>query len=173
VPSGVTLVRRELETVLEQAEVDRARRPDIALVMSEAASNAVAHAYPPLAPGLLFVDAALARGHLSVRVCDCGRGFRARSDAAGSGLGMVLMSRFCDELEIASNRSVPGTRVSATFRDVAPELVPPPEPPAVGSVAEYAAALRAMSASLRADAQALLAYAEQALGHAELLRAER
>jgi serine/threonine-protein kinase RsbW len=172
-PGGVALVRNELARALERAEIEAERRYEIALVMSEAASNAVLHAYPPLQPGLLFVDAALTAGNLLLRVCDCGGGMRMRTDSPGLGIGLALMGRLCDGLEIARNRSVPGTRVSAMFRAVGPEDPPEVEPPEAATLWEYIAALKATSAALRDDRRALTASAEQALGLAERLRAER
>jgi len=172
-PGSVALVRNELDPALERAEVEPERRYDIALVMAEAANNAVMHAYAPLAPGLLFVDVALTAGNLLLRVCDCGRGMRARVDSPGLGLGLALMGRLCDGLQIAPNRSVPGTCVSAMFRDVAPEEGPEPQLPEAATLWEYVATLKATSAALRDDTRALTAHAEQALDHAERLRAER
>jgi anti-sigma regulatory factor (Ser/Thr protein kinase) len=172
-PASVALVRNELDGALERAEVEPERRYDIALVMSEAASNAVLHAYTPDVPGLLFVDAALTSGNLLLRVCDCGRGMRVRGDSPGLGLGLALMSRLCDGLQITSNRSVPGTRVSAMFREAGPAEPPDVTVPDAATLWEYAAALKATSAALRDDTRALTAHAEQALDHAERLRAER
>ena len=49
-------------------------------MVTEAAGNAVQHAYPPAPPGLLFVDAAITGRNLLLRVCDVGRGMRARTE---------------------------------------------------------------------------------------------
>ena len=48
---SVVMVRRELDAALERAAVEAIRRYDISLVMSEAATNTVQHAYTPLPPG--------------------------------------------------------------------------------------------------------------------------
>ena len=86
-PRTVSMVRNELSAALAEARVDATRRYDIALVMTEAAGNAVRHAYPPLRPGLLFVDAAITRRNLLLRVCDCGRGIRRAPTTWGSASG--------------------------------------------------------------------------------------
>jgi anti-sigma regulatory factor (Ser/Thr protein kinase) len=175
VADSLVMVRRELRAALERAEIDATRRYDITLVVSEAASNAVQHAYPPLPPGLLFVDAAVSDGKLLVRVCDCGHGMRPRADRPGLGIGLSLMGRLADGLEIAPNRTVGGTRVSATFRDVTPAGGPRRQPRRTDDsmLREYVAALRAAAVDDHDDARALLAEARQALGHADRLRAER
>jgi anti-sigma regulatory factor (Ser/Thr protein kinase) len=173
--ASVTLLKAELGAVLDRAEVEEARRDDISRVMSEAASNVIRYAYPPLTPGLLFVDAALTAGDLLLRVCDCGRGIR--SDSPGRGTGLARMGHLCDGLQIGPNRSVPGTRVSAMFRDVgaddAPEDGLPAGPADTGELWEYIATLKATSAALRDDMRTITAYAELALDQAARLRAER
>jgi serine/threonine-protein kinase RsbW len=173
-PDSVVMVRRELGAALDRAEVDANRRYDIALLASEAASNAVLHAYAPEPPGLLFVDAAVTGHNLLLRVCDCGRGMAPRTDSPGLGIGLSLMGRLADGLEIARNRTVSGTRVSAMFRDIT----------AADGEAGWAAARRADARMLREYVAALAgangdvaderaAEAEQALAHADHLRAER
>ena len=174
---SVVKVRDELRKALERARVDTARHYDIALVMTEAAGNAVQHAYPARPPGLLFIDATVIDRDLLLRVCDSGRGMGPRVDAPGLGIGLSLMIRLADGLEISPNRSVGGTCVAAMFRDVASGRRPLTRrngrrPDAV-SRKEYLAALEANSAALREDADALMAEVERALADAEQLRADR
>ena len=174
---SVVMVRRELGAALQRADVDAIRRYDIALVVSEAANNVVQHAYTPLPPGLLFVDAALTGGNLLLRVCDCGRGMGPRIDSPGLGIGLSVMSRLADGLEIAPNRTVGGTRVSAMFRDVSQAGTRLPRAqarrPDEAMLREYVAALQAAGADDHDGAPALHAEARLALGHADHLRAER
>jgi serine/threonine-protein kinase RsbW len=169
------MVRHELGAALGRAGIEQSRRYDIALVMTEAAGNAVLHAYPRVgAPGLLFVDAGMAGRNLLLRVCDCGRGMTPRSDSPGMGIGLALMSRLTDGLEIAPNRSVGGTRVSALFRDVSPNGTPSESTARRADdemLSEYVAALEAGAEA--GDRELLLAEAQQALGHADHLRSER
>ena len=98
-------------------------------------------------------------------------------DAPGLGIGLSLMIRLADGLEISPNRSVGGTCVSAMFRDVASGRRPLTRrngrrPDAVCK-RECRAALEANSAALRDDADALMAEVERALADADHLRAER
>jgi serine/threonine-protein kinase RsbW len=175
-PVSVGVVRRELASALEKEQVESVRRNDIMLVLSEAASNVVLHAYRPLPPGLLFVDAAITGRTLLLRICDCGRGMEPRADSPGLGIGLSLMGRLSDGLEVTRNRSLAGTRVSAVFRDVTPldgdhRRVPPRR--SLEALEEYAAQLREVSAQLGDDTSALMAQAQQALDQRDRLRAER
>ena len=177
VPDSVATLRRELGAALAHDGVDETRRYDIALVLTEAAGNAVLHAYPPLSPGLLFVDAGVTGRNLLLRVCDCGQGMTPRMDSPGTGIGLSLIGRLADGLEIAPNRSVGGTRVSAMFRDVGTEWPPRSRGPARrvegAMVDEYVHQLRGACDGLPVDASALAAEARQAIDQAERLRAER
>ena len=176
-PDSVVKLRNELRAALDRGKVDAARHYDIALVLTEAAGNAVQHAYPAGPPGLLFADAAVTGRDLRLRVCDCGRGMGPRVDAPGLGIGLSLMIRLADGLEITPNRTVSGTCVWATFRDVAPSGRPPARRNGrrrdAATMQEYAAALGANSTALREDSQALMAEAVRALSYADRLRAER
>jgi anti-sigma regulatory factor (Ser/Thr protein kinase) len=175
-PANVGLVRRELDSALEREQVESVRRSDIVLVLGEAASNVVLHAYRPLPPGLLFVDAAITGRNLLLRVCDCGRGMRPRADSPGLGIGLSLMGRLADGLEIGRNRSMDGTRVCAMFRDVAPTegRMRGATPRAEAAIRrEYQQALAMVNADLRSDTEALIAQATQAVAQSQRLRAER
>ena len=175
-PDNVVTLRQELRIALTDLGVSAARRSDIELVMTEAAGNAVLHAYPPQLPGLLFVDAGMTGRTLLLRVCDCGRGMTPRTDSPGLGIGLSLMSRLSDGLEIAPNRTVAGTCVAAVFRNVAPTYAL-----ARGrfhrrdavTTREYLRALRTATQALRSDSAALIAEAAQAVDQSQRLRAER
>ena len=95
-PRSVSMVRKELSAALADARVDATRRFDIGLVVTEAAGNAVQHAYTPMPPGLLFVDAAITGRNLLLRVCDVGRGIRRHAENPGLGIGLSLMTRLAD-----------------------------------------------------------------------------
>ena len=107
-PRSVSMVRKELSAALADARVDATRRFDIGLVMTEAAGNAIQHAYTPMPPGLLFIDAAIMGRNLLLRVCDVGRGIRRHAENPGLGIGLSLMTRLAD-----------GTRSRPTGRSAA------------------------------------------------------
>lgn len=112
---------------------------------------------------------------LLLRVCDCGRGMPG--EAARSGIGLSLMSRLADAVEIGANRFVGGTRVAALFRDVTPPGAPRPRGKRRRADAvlmrDYVRALETSSDGMRSDAEALLAEAREAIDRADRLRAER
>jgi serine/threonine-protein kinase RsbW len=172
-PVNVGIVRRELDSALAKEQVESAKRNDIMLVLSEAAGNVVLHAYRPLPPGLLFVDAGLTGRNLMLRVCDCGRGMQPRADSRGMGIGLALMGRLSDGLEIAPNKTVSGTRVSALFRDVTANGDRPLREASQTELDEYVHELSVASEQLREDTRALMGEAKQAIAQSHRLRAER
>jgi signal transduction histidine kinase len=125
VPASVSRIRRELDDVLARSGVTVAQRSDIAVTVTEAATNVVLHAYRDAPGGPLYVAAALHVRALVVSVIDDGCGMRPRPDSPGAGLGLALMSRLADELQITSGRSDSGTAVHARFEDVAPAPATP------------------------------------------------
>jgi serine/threonine-protein kinase RsbW len=88
-------------------------RDDIAIAVSEACANVVMHAYArDPHPGSLTVEGYHSKGHLIV--IDEGSGLEARSDSPGIGLGLSLMQRLTQRLEI-TDHSPAGTRVLMRF----------------------------------------------------------
>ena len=112
--------------VLESAEahgIGRAPRSDIALAVSEACTNVVTHAYHgTMAPGPIVVEAYRDEREFFVVVCDEGTGMRARTDSPGLGLGLGLIGRLTQRLEITSNDPV-GATITMVF--AAPANAPP------------------------------------------------
>ena len=92
------------------------QREDIALAVSEALSNAVLHAYVGHErPGDVGVDAWIDERALMVVVCDEGVGMLPRPDSPGLGLGLPLIARMTEHLEVASPDTMPGMRLRMTF----------------------------------------------------------
>src|ERR1041384_5496089 len=87
----------------------------IGVVVSEAVTNAVVHAYRDReAPGRVHVSACLDDHGVEVAVArDDGMGRRARVDSPGVGLGLPLMGDLADRVDISSR--APGTRIAAFF----------------------------------------------------------
>jgi anti-sigma regulatory factor (Ser/Thr protein kinase) len=77
-PASITRTRTELADTLAVHDLAPGRRDDILLVTTEAATNAVLHAYPDTDPGPLYVAAALVDQDLIVSVVDRGRGMLHR-----------------------------------------------------------------------------------------------
>jgi len=85
---------------------------DIALAVSEAATNAVLHAFVDLPPGRVSVVAEPGNDCLLVRVIDEGRGMMPRSDSPGLGLGLPTMATLTSSCDI---REAPGGRGTEVF----------------------------------------------------------
>jgi stage II sporulation protein AB (anti-sigma F factor) len=76
-------------------ELDRVR-----LVVSEAVTNSVRHAYPD-EEGTVHVMSAVAGGELWVLIVDEGRGLAAETPNPGLGLGLKIMERMSDGFTLA------------------------------------------------------------------------
>ena len=113
-PESVGTLRRELAGALEPLDLGPDRLADIALVVSEALTNAAMHAYISMTPGSMTLVAAVSDGSLRVTVTDEGRGMVPRTDSPGLGLGLGVMSRVAGALEISSPGGQ-GTEVSLRF----------------------------------------------------------
>jgi len=95
--------------------VTEAGLADIALAVSEACSNVVLHAYiDAAAPGSLTVAWGQRNGQFVVAVRDEGRGMLPRADSPGLGLGLSIIGRLTERLEII-DEGVCGTEVRMTF----------------------------------------------------------
>jgi len=158
------------------------RRDDVALVVTEAVTNAVLHAYPDMEPGPLYVAASVSGRALLVIVCDWGGGMTPDPDRGGLGFGMALTSALADRGEIAPSRSDRGTHVAMLFRDATPGIAAPDVSHPVqatmtartdtDAVRAYVDALAETSAAIDEDTQALHAEARHAVAQARRLRGQ-
>jgi len=174
IASSVGRIRRELAETLARHNLAAERRADIALVVSEAATNAVLHAYRDDAPGPLYAAASLRADSLIIWISDFGCGMLPDPVNAGLGMGLGLMDQLSDHLRIAPEANAPGTCVTATFVAIRRPAAPParrPHAPAPASerremLLEYLHALRAGNAALREETDAVLAQADLAVARA-------
>jgi serine/threonine-protein kinase RsbW len=116
VPASVGELRHALCARLEcLAGVSSELVEDISLAVSEAATNAVVHAYATEGdPGPLVLSARVMDDRVHVVVRDHGRGMTPRPDSPGLGLGLPLMSRLADAVQITTHPEG-GTEVRMTF----------------------------------------------------------
>jgi anti-sigma regulatory factor (Ser/Thr protein kinase) len=175
VPMAVSQLRHELVAVLSRDGLTR--RDDIELVVGEAATNVVVHAYEKDSPGPIYASATLQDRDLTISIIDSGRGTRSPSASPGAGLGLSLIEQLSDELCICANEPDAGTSVRARFNDAWPVSTRRPEPTAViergPMLQEYLRVLDAAHASLRQESDAVLEQTSQVLAHARRCRGER
>ncbi len=108
-------IRRAVLALAATQNASERARADIALAVSEACTNVVRHAYAHSpSPGPLTVEAYYDDGELVVVVTDEGSWKTHHADSHGLGLGLSLMTRLAQRLEI-SNQSPAGTRVLMSF----------------------------------------------------------
>ncbi|HEX4187045.1 MAG TPA: ATP-binding protein [Solirubrobacteraceae bacterium] len=111
---SVPLARKALASFASSAGVTEEQLEGIRLVVSEAVSNAVLHAYDGDG-GEIQVTAAVVPGELWILIADDGFGLRAeRSGNQGLGLGLGWMAQFSDGLTLVT-RSSGGLEVRLRF----------------------------------------------------------
>ncbi|MGH2942915.1 MAG: ATP-binding protein [Solirubrobacteraceae bacterium] len=115
-PESVAPLRRAVVAYAGSSGASDRQCEDIALAVSEALSNAVVHAYVGHdRPGEVAIEACVGDGVLHVEVCDAGGGMLPRTDSPGLGLGLALMGRITERLELESHDAMPGVCVRMTF----------------------------------------------------------
>lgn len=111
-PVGVRMLRREISAIAAGCGMDADRVADVRLAVTEAATNAVVHAYEKQ-PGGLTVRADVREGELEIVIADTGQGVAAGRDSHGFGLGLPLIASVASRFNIRS-RPV-GTEVHMAF----------------------------------------------------------
>lgn len=113
ISASVPIARRAITELARAAGADAEQLDAVRLACSEAVTNVVLHAYRER-PGLLHVDAAVARGELWVLVADDGCGLEVRSQRPGMGQGLRLIAAVADDLTIVA-RGGGGTELRMRF----------------------------------------------------------
>jgi serine/threonine-protein kinase RsbW/stage II sporulation protein AB (anti-sigma F factor) len=115
-PPHIAEIRRDVTDVATGFGANEIALLQINLAVSEAATNAILHAYRDgTAGGDVHVLVQHADDFLDVSICDHGVGMSPRRDSPGMGLGLCLMAHESHSCEI---RDVPdgGTEVVLRFR---------------------------------------------------------
>jgi anti-sigma regulatory factor (Ser/Thr protein kinase) len=111
----IAVLRSEVTQYAHSVGVPDGRLGDVRLAVSEAATNAVLHAYRDRAPGQIRVDArVLDDGVLRIVVEDDGFGPLPRADSPGLGLGLPTIASVADAVELSAG-SAAGARLSIMF----------------------------------------------------------
>ena len=114
-PGAIGPLRRAAVEFAAEAGADDLQQENIALAMSEAISNSVIHAYPADSVGLVTVQAWSAGDRIVVVVCDDGCGMIPRYDSPGLGLGLPIIARVTERVEIENPAPRSGVRLRMTF----------------------------------------------------------
>ena len=100
-PPSVSAIRHTLQDWAREAGVREEVISAVGLAVSEAATNAVVHAYADHPEGgTVAVEAGIDDDVLWVKVCDQGRGMRPRPDSPGLGLGLPLIAQMTTAFEV-------------------------------------------------------------------------
>ena len=112
-PPGVGELRRAVAEVARRAGMPDAAVDAVRLAASEAASNAVIHAYREHT-GDLRLRARVKEGELQLVIADEGAGLAPRTDSPGLGLGLPIMAHVSKRFEVVSGPD--GTEIHLAFR---------------------------------------------------------
>jgi len=184
VADAVGRFRHDLDRVLRSIQVSEDRRAAIALVVSEAATNAAIHAYRDRATGPVAVRAFAGSGDLLLTVADAGVGPAPRTDSPGLGLGLEVIRASSDRLTVSPASPAGGTSVRVLFSGAVPMSDAAVRLARAGSARETSVrlrhscdALRTSLGALREDSAVLLANivpeAERAMARVDVLRRAR
>jgi anti-sigma regulatory factor (Ser/Thr protein kinase) len=111
-PLGVSVLRRAMAGLAKDCGMDAEGIADVRLAVTEAATNAVIHAYAE-AEGELRVTAAVQDGELAIVIGDTGPGLVERRDSPGLGLGLSIIATVVERLKIVSRSR--GTEIHMAF----------------------------------------------------------
>jgi serine/threonine-protein kinase RsbW len=111
-PVGVRMLRHEMTGIAKDCGMDAEAIADVRLAVTEAATNAVIHAYAK-AEGELSVTAAMQDGELAIVIGDTGPGLVKRRDSPGLGAGLSVIASVAERLKIVSHPG--GTEIHMAF----------------------------------------------------------
>jgi PAS domain S-box-containing protein len=106
-------IRHRLAAWLRIADVPEELAADIVLVVNEACTNCVEHAYRGHRVGKSLLEVEILDGTVHARITDAGSWKTPAVNPGNSGRGLVLMRALSDTMEIDDSRS--GTRIDITF----------------------------------------------------------
>jgi anti-sigma regulatory factor (Ser/Thr protein kinase) len=106
--------RKAVRDFLRGVGVDPGALSDVLLAVSEVVTNCVVHAYRGQPGGNVDLEARRNGGTLHLSVADAGAGMAPRHDSPGLGLGLPLVGRVAQKVDITAQAGG-GTLVSMSF----------------------------------------------------------
>jgi len=111
-PRSVTSLRHRAAEFAAEQGAGAALVADVNLAVSEAVTNAVKYAEEAPSRGSIGLAAAIEDERLEFRITDTGERF-GKGSTDGLGLGLAIIARLCDELQIVQEGA--GTTVRMRF----------------------------------------------------------
>jgi stage II sporulation protein AB (anti-sigma F factor) len=109
-----SIARHAISEFLYGNGADPRALADVLLALSEVVTNSVVHGYRGMAGGEVAIEAKQWAGRLMLSVADRGGGMAPRHDSPGLGLGLPLVGRIAQRVDISSPAGG-GTLVSMCF----------------------------------------------------------
>lgn len=116
-PVALAQLRRRMGRFLRAAGASRLEELEIVLAVSEAATNAIEHAYGP-ADATFELNARVSGGEFSAEVCDHGRWHERREQDRGQGL--TIMEGLMEDVAVSPGPSGTTVRMRKRIRGQAP-----------------------------------------------------
>lgn len=115
-PANVGAMRDRARTYAEAHGADPDTVHVVMLAVTEAATNAVLHAFIGRPVGTISLVCEAGQGELLVEVTDDGRGMQPRADSPGLGMGLPTMGRVATRMDVRAGPTGGGTSVRLVFR---------------------------------------------------------
>ncbi|MCW2999911.1 MAG: domain S-box protein [Solirubrobacterales bacterium] len=115
VAASVPRLRQELTDWVRRLGLDDERVHAVRLAVNEALTNAVIHAFLDCEPGTVQLAAEPGADVLEVRVTDDGQGMGPRPDSPGLGMGVPMIGKLCDSVDLGQGPDGTGTEVRMVF----------------------------------------------------------
>ncbi|OBH58922.1 SpoIIE family protein phosphatase [Mycobacterium sp. E2479] len=110
----LAIIRHRLADWLRARGVTEDQAADIVLVVNEACTNCVEHAYRGFAAGAMLLEASLTDGEVRTQITDYGSWKTPPATRSNGGRGLPLMRALSDSMELDTTAT--GTTADITFR---------------------------------------------------------
>ena len=107
-------IRRQLTSWLQAAAVGEELASDIVLVVSEACTNCIEHAYVGHDVGAILLEMEAVNGEIRARITDSGSWKTPAENPGNGGRGLLLMRAMSELMEVENRPD--GTTIELVFR---------------------------------------------------------